>query len=130
MRLHVVILAGGQGSRFWPLSKQEEPKQFLALEGRDTLLQLTYARAMELTAARNIYVMAPPQFAERVHEQLGGIGDRYLAEPVARDTAAAITLAAAMLRRRLGQDGVVAFLPADHYVRDAAEFAAAVRRAA
>ena len=130
MTIAVAVLAGGQGTRFWPRSLASEPKQFLTVLGSSTLLQDAYRRACVLTSDRHVFVVAPRALAPKVREQLPGLGDRLLIEPAAKDTALAIVYTAATLRSRLGDDCVVACLPADHYVADEAAFAQAVRAAA
>lgn len=129
--LHVVLLAGGSGTRFWPLSRAARPKQLLALAGdRRSLLRATWERVRELAPPSRIWVVAPTALAESVREQLPRLRpDNLVLEPSPRDTAPAIALACAAVRRRAPR-AVVAVLPTDHVVRDQAAFVAAVRRAA
>jgi mannose-1-phosphate guanylyltransferase len=125
----VAILAGGQGTRFWPRSLPNEPKQFLRVLGSSTLLQDAYARAHAIASEDHVFVVAPQVLAEKVRQQIPGLGDRMLIEPAAKDTALAVVYTLATLEARLGKDCVVAFLPADHYVADNAAFATSVRLA-
>lgn len=133
MALHAAILAGGSGTRFWPLSTGNRPKHLLALLGRRTLLEETAARLRGLVPpSRTLVVTARSQAAE-VRRLLPRLpAGAVVAEPRPRNTAAAIALAAA---RVLAEDpgGVLLVLPADHWIPDAAAFrrtmAAAAERA-
>ena len=130
--MYAVILAGGGGTRLHPLSRPERPKPFLPLLGRHSLLQLTIARLMDgqeldLTPA-DVTVVTHRSYVRFVEEQLPGV--RVLAEPVARNTAAAIALATLAIDRP--DDEVMVVLPADHMMEPAREglFRSVLRRAA
>jgi len=127
-----IILAGGSGQRFWPLSTPERPKQFLDLEttGR-TLLQATFDRLTPVCGGpTGVYVVTGERYRELVEAQLPEVPVRQvLLEPLGRDTAAAIALATLEVRARHG-DVTVGVFPADHRVDDPQAFADAVRRAA
>jgi mannose-1-phosphate guanylyltransferase len=133
MALHAVILAGGSGTRFWPLSTKGRPKHLLALLGRRTLLEETAARLRGLVpAARTVVVTAKEQAAE-VRRLLPSLPrGAVIAEPLPRNTAAAVALAAARIRAR-DRDAVLVVVSADHWIPDAAGFrrtmAAAAARA-
>ena len=116
--MYVVVLAGGGGTRLYPLSSPDRPKPFLPLLSRETLLQRTVSRLAPLASARDVTVVTLAQYAELVREQLPDAA--VLAEPSARNTAAAIALAAARIGRPL--DEVMLVLPADHLIQDEAEF--------
>ncbi len=120
MPVHAVILAGGSGSRLWPLSRQDLPKQFLALEGTQSLLQTTIDRLAPLIAAQNVLIVTQETHAkgEAYHALLPY---QSLFEPIGRNTAPAIALAAAYLMRD-GADPVMVVLPADHVIKDQARF--------
>ena len=93
--LVVVIMAGGAGTRFWPLSTQEKPKQFLDLFGDRTLLQRSFDRVSSLVPPERILILTNAAFIEIVNEQLPQIPvENIIGEPIRRNTAAAVALAA------------------------------------
>ena len=120
--VHAVILAGGSGSRLWPLSRQHLPKQFLVLDGDGSLLQTTINRLAPTIGADNVLVVTQESHAkgEAYHALLAY---RTLFEPIGRNTAPAIALAAAYLMRD-GADPVMVVLPSDHVIKNEAEFRA------
>ncbi|GHC33747.1 mannose-1-phosphate guanylyltransferase/mannose-6-phosphate isomerase [Aidingimonas halophila] len=125
-----VILAGGSGTRLWPLSRQQYPKQFLALEGERSLLQQTLARLDGLASTAPI-VVGHEDHRFLVAEQLRREGVQaasLLLEPEGRNTAPAIALAA-LAACRDGHDPLLLVLPADHRIEDVATFHQAVHRA-
>lgn len=114
--LVVVIMAGGVGTRFWPLSTKEKPKQFLDLFGDRTLLQKSFDRVADLVPPERILVLTNAAFISIVKEQLPLIPvDNIIGEPIRKDTAAAVALAAALCRKRFGNP-VIATLTADHLI--------------
>jgi mannose-1-phosphate guanylyltransferase len=114
--LVVVIMAGGAGTRFWPLSTQERPKQFLDLFGDRTLLQKSFDRVSSLVPPDRILVLTNAAFVSIVKEQLPQIPiENIIGEPARRDTAAAVALAAALCRKRFGNP-VIVTLTADHLI--------------
>lgn len=119
-QVHAVILAGGSGSRLWPLSRQQLPKQFLSLDGDTSLLQTTIDRLSPVIEAGNILIVTQEAHAkgEAYHALLPY---RTLFEPVGRNTAPAIALAAACLMAD-GEDPIMVVLPADHIIKDEARF--------
>ena len=119
---HAVILAGGSGSRLWPLSRQNLPKQFLSLDGDASLLQTTIDRLSPLIGAKQVLIVTQEAHAkgEAYHALLPY---QTLFEPVARNTAPAIALAAAYLMVD-GSDPIMVVLPADHVIKDEARFRA------
>ena len=124
-------MAGGQGTRFWPLSTADRPKQFLDLErtGR-TLLQATYDRLLPLTGGpQGIYVATGARYRDLVREQLPEVpADQVLVEPSPRDSGPAIALAALTIHRRTG-GATLGFFSSDHRIPGVDAFHAAVRRA-
>jgi mannose-1-phosphate guanylyltransferase len=130
---HAVILAGGRGTRFWPRSRTRTPKQLLNIVGRDTMLEQTAARLTPLFPASRQWVVTNSEQAAAVRRQLPRVAARHiLAEPVGRNTAAAIGLAAAhLLHSGMGKenDALMAVLPADHYIAQPASYLKIVRAA-
>lgn len=128
--MNIVILAGGSGTRFWPLSRKKNPKQLMSVFGETSMLQRTVERVLPLEPER-IFVVTNALQAEETERQLASF-DRdnifVVAEPLARNTAPAIGLAAAIIERQ-DPTAVMAVLPADHYIRDEEEFRASLLRA-
>jgi len=120
---HVVIMAGGSGRRFWPVSRETYPKQFLVLYGNRTLLQHTYHRAQRVVAQRNIWISTRAGLEAIIRNQVPILGkDRLIIEPVGRDTAPSIALSCSWIMRA-DPRATIMFLPADHYVNPATRFA-------
>jgi len=125
-RLHVVILAGGSGTRFWPLSRAKRPKQFLPLAGNVSLLRATWDRARQLAPAARVWVVAPRTLAAAVSRELPELRrDRLVVEPSPRDTAPAIALACAVIARN-DPRAITAIFPSDHVIDDTGAFKRAV----
>lgn len=124
--LHAVIMAGGRGTRFWPLSTRRHPKQLLRITSERTMIQETAARLTELLPPERIWVVTGAQEAPELRAQVPEIpGAQILVEPVGRNTAPCIGLAAGHVRRR-DPDAVMAVLPADHHIADPDTFRAAL----
>ncbi|MFQ5597960.1 MAG: mannose-1-phosphate guanylyltransferase/mannose-6-phosphate isomerase [Nitrospiria bacterium] len=122
--MYGVILAGGSGTRFWPLSREAYPKQLLNIFGNQTLIQATLSRVSDLIPLKNLYIVTNPQQAEQIQFQIGtGAGPlpHFIPEPIGKNTAAAIGLAAVTLRKQI-QDGTMAVLSADHFIKDTPAF--------
>jgi len=120
--LVVVIMAGGMGTRFWPLSTERIPKQFLNLFGDRTLLQKSFDRVSNLVPPERILVLTNVAFISMVKEQLPQIPvENIIGEPIRRDTAAAVSLAAVLCSRHFGNP-VIATLTADHLIEPVALF--------
>ncbi|TZF91184.1 mannose-1-phosphate guanylyltransferase/mannose-6-phosphate isomerase [Cognatilysobacter lacus] len=129
--LHPVVLSGGSGTRLWPLSRQNQPKQFLALIGDRSLYQETVLRASRLPGAAAPVTVCSDEHRFMVGEQLQAVGlanGGILLEPAARNTAPAIALAAWHLASR-DPDALMLVLPADHLIEDEAAFREAVTHA-
>ena len=125
----VVIMAGGAGTRFWPVSTRSRPKQFLRLLGDHSLLQQSYDRAQLLTDPQHVLVMTNAEFVPVVREQLPDLpSENVVGEPLRRDTAAAVALAAFVARARFGSP-VMVVLTADHLIEPPEEFRRAMRSA-
>ena len=118
----VIIMAGGRGERFWPLSREKTPKQLLALLGKRSFLQEAVDRVLPIVPVKNIFVITNEAQLPEVRKQLPKIPKANLiAEPMGRDTCAAVTLGAALVGAR-STTGVMAVLPADHVMPDAKKF--------
>ncbi len=116
MRTLAVVLAGGRGHRFWPKSSVSKPKQFLNLFGDETLLQATVGRLTRLLAPEDIYVVTGSAHESLVREQLPLLPDgNLIAEPVGRDTAAALGYGLVMIGD-VDPETVAVVVPSDHYV--------------
>ncbi len=126
--LHLVIMAGGGGTRFWPASRRDRPKQFLALAGPRTLLQQAADRCRPWIPPEQMHVVTQAAHVPLVREQLPDVpASNILAEPCGRNTAPCIGLAALAVRR-LDPDALMLVVPADHWIRPEAEFHATVER--
>lgn len=126
-----VIMAGGSGQRFWPLSTAERPKQFLDLERRGrTLIQSTYDRLLPLAGVpEHVFVATSARYVGLVREQLPEIpGNNLIIEPTGRDSAPAVALSSLAIHERLGS-ATLGFFSSDHRIGDVAAFQAAVRSA-
>jgi mannose-1-phosphate guanylyltransferase len=118
----VIIMAGGRGERFWPVSREKMPKQLLTLLGKRSFLQQAVDRVLPLVPAKNIFVITNEAQLPEVRKQLPKIPKQNLiAEPMGRDTCAAVTLGAALVGARSTM-GVMAVLPADHVIPDEKKF--------
>ncbi len=127
--MFAIVMAGGSGTRLWPLSRRETPKQLLALIGETSLLQQTVARLGALLKPQDIYVITSEAHARATRAQLPTLPEEnVLGEPLARSTAVAAGLATVLARRE--SDEVALVLPADHFVADEPAFAEALREAA
>jgi len=122
-------MAGGSGTRFWPASRERLPKQFLSITGERTLFEDTLARIAPLVAARNTYVVVSRTHEQTTRQLLSGSAVRVLVEPVGRNTAACIALAAAHIHREQPEQPMLV-LPSDHFVADTRKFNATLTAAA
>ncbi len=124
---HAVIMAGGAGTRLWPLSRKRRPKQLLRLFEGASLLQIARRRLAGLFPPENVWVITSAAYLEQVAEELPDVPRANLiGEPAVRDTANAIGLAASLLGRR-DPDATMAVFTADHIIEPVADFAAAIR---
>jgi mannose-1-phosphate guanylyltransferase len=124
--LHALIMAGGGGTRFWPRSRQKRPKQFLALTGDRTLIQLALDRIEAAVPPERTWVITAGMHREEVSRQLPALAaDHIIGEPGGRDTAACIGLGAALIAQQ-DPAAVMLVMPADHVIEPVQEF----RRAA
>ena len=119
MNRYSVIMAGGGGTRFWPMSRRKMPKQFLNLTGKDTMVNETIDRIANNVPMENIYIVTNVSQAPLMQEvTTGRLSDgRILAEPAARNTAACIGYAAVEIQKKYG-DSIMCVLPSDHYIKN------------
>ncbi|GAP97191.1 mannose-1-phosphate guanylyltransferase [Leptolyngbya sp. NIES-2104] len=116
-----IILAGGKGERFWPLSRRQRPKQFLCLDGSGkSLLQTTADRLLDIAGGwSNLWVVTASHLAEGVREQLPELPtENILVEPEGRDTAPAVAWSTIEVAKRYGEEVVTGFFPADHWIAE------------
>ncbi|HEY2544955.1 MAG TPA: sugar phosphate nucleotidyltransferase [Candidatus Acidoferrum sp.] len=117
LKVHAVILAGGRGTRFWPRSRTRTPKQLLNIVGKDTMLEQTVGRLRPLVPPDRIWTVTNAEQAAEVRKQLPAASrKRVLTEPIGRNTAAAIALAAFHIQHAAKGDALMAVLPADHFI--------------
>ena len=128
--IHAMIMAGGSGTRFWPLSRELRPKQFLAIGGDDqTLLEATAERILPMCVWDRLLVVASGHHAQPIRKLLPDLPrGNLLLEPAARNTAPAVGLAALEVHMRDPQ-GVLVVLPSDHVIRPAGKFRTLIRAA-
>jgi mannose-1-phosphate guanylyltransferase len=129
--VHAVILAGGSGTRFWPASRRSRPKQLLALAGAgdESLIAATVRRLQPLIAPPSVWIATSTSLLDATAHALPDVPRAHLlAEPVARNTAAPIGWAAAVIART-DPDAIVVVLPADHFISDEPGFLAVLERA-
>lgn len=130
--MYSIILAGGSGSRLWPLSRELYPKQLLNIQNKESLLQETFKRALELVPAEKIISVTNTKHTANVKYQLSSISDKsvVLSEPVAKNTAPAIALAVKAIVDKLSkEDEIVLVLPSDHKIKDVKKFKESVENA-
>ncbi|NTW60884.1 MAG: mannose-1-phosphate guanylyltransferase/mannose-6-phosphate isomerase [Nitrospirae bacterium] len=132
--MYAVIMAGGSGTRFWPLSREKMPKQLLKIGSDDTLIQLTVERVLPLVKREHVFIVTNHGLAVDIGTQLisrfGGSWDRnFILEPEAKNTAPALALSALHLNR-IDPDGIMVVLSADHAIRSVEAFRTCVTTAA
>ncbi|MBT4970443.1 MAG: mannose-1-phosphate guanylyltransferase [Bacteroidetes bacterium] len=127
---YTVIMAGGVGSRFWPLSKQKYPKQFLdVLNTGRSLFQATYERFAQICPRENIYIVANKDYSEIIREQIPGISDDViLAEPIARNTAPCVAYAAYKIKQK-DPLATMVVAPSDHLIMNEGIFLESIGQA-
>ncbi len=123
-----MILAGGRGTRFWPLSRKKRAKQLLALDGKQTMIQQTVARLLPLASPKTFWIITNDDLRPAILKQLPRLPKaQVLAEPVGRNTAPAIGLAAFLLLRE-HPDAVIGMFPSDHVIADEKSYRATIER--
>ena len=130
MEVYGVIMAGGGGTRFWPLSRQATPKQMLNLTGNDLMVNETLDRMGMTVPGKNMYIITNQTQAPAMREAVAGriLPEHILAEPSARNTAACIGYAAFEVLKKRG-DGVLCVAPSDAYIKDWQRFTAVLEQA-
>jgi len=120
--MKIVILAGGCGTRLWPLSRKKDPKQIKSLLGKNTLLQQTHRRIRQGFKESDIFISINQRQLSTVQKQLPRVKlPQIICEPVGKDTAAAIGLAAVLIAKKYPQE-ILAIVNSDHYIKDEQEF--------
>ncbi len=127
--LCALIMAGGKGERFWPLSTDEKPKQFLKLLGDTSMIQMTVQRIETLIPIERTFVVTAKNYVDLVKEQLPELPERnIIVEPVGKNTAPCIGLSAFIINKYF-KDASIVVLPSDHLVRDEEEFVRTLKAA-
>jgi len=130
VKIYPVIMAGGAGTRFWPLSRMDRPKQFLPLAGDAPLLAATVTRLPPLARAKETYVVCGPAHAAAARRMLAALpAENFIVEPCARNTAPCVGLAALHVGKK-DPRGIIAMLPADHHISKPKAFRDALAAAA
>jgi mannose-1-phosphate guanylyltransferase len=124
-----VVLAGGRGTRFWPLSRKRRAKQLLALDGKHTMIQQTVARLLPLAPAKRFWIITNEASQREIARQIPRLNKpQIIAEPVGRNTAPAIGLAAFILLRT-DPEAVIGMFPSDHVIGDEKRYRKVIERA-
>ena len=120
--VYCVIMAGGKGERFWPCSREENPKQLLNIFGDGTLIEQTVLRLIPLIPFENILIITNERYADKMRALFPQIpSDNIIGEPCGRDTAPCVALAAGVIKAKAGtEDAVMLLLPSDHCIHDVA----------
>ena len=129
MSLQIVIMAGGSGTRFWPFSTPDLPKQFLNLTGEGSMIQLTMERLKGLVEVNDIWVLTQDRFVQTVKQQCPELPDsQIVGEPMARDTSGAVALGAGLVNAK-DPNAKMVVLPADHVIQDIKSFQTCIQDA-
>lgn len=123
MKVYPVIMAGGGGTRFWPLSRRETPKQLLNLSGKNLMVNEAIDRLLNIASHKDIFIVTNKSQVKKMREATSGrvSSDHILSEPAARNTAACIGYAAMEILKKYG-DGIMVITPSDAYIKDEEEF--------
>jgi mannose-1-phosphate guanylyltransferase len=121
--MYAVLMAGGMGTRFWPMSRKACPKQLLSFAGKRTMLQQTYDRIKPLTPADKILIITNAELKKEIEKQLPDIPtENIIGEPEGRNTAPCIGLAATVIESKSSENESMVILPADHLVTNVSDF--------
>ena len=127
-RFYPVILAGGRGTRFWPLSRKRRAKQLLALDGKQTMIQQTVQRLLPLAAPNHFWIITNEELQAAIARQVPRLPKKQIiAEPVGKNTAPAIGLAAFLLHR-LDPRATIGLFPSDHVIGDEKTYRDVIQR--
>ena len=127
--LCALIMAGGKGTRFWPLSTEEKPKQFLNLIGEETMIQMTVNRIKPIIPIERVFVCTGEMYVDLVKEQLPELPEQnIIVEPEGRNTAPCIALSAFVIKKYY-KDANMIVLPSDHLISDEDEFRSVIKNA-
>ena len=127
--LCALIMAGGKGTRFWPLSTEEKPKQFLNLIGEETMIQMTVNRIKPIIPIERVFVCTGEMYVDLVKEQLPELPEQnIIVEPEGRNTAPCIALSAFVIKKYY-KDANMIVLPSDHLISDEDEFRNVIKNA-
>jgi len=121
--MYIILMAGGTGTRFWPMSRRCKPKQMLQITGSKSMIEMTYDRISSLTSPDKILVITNSDLKVSIEKLLSKIpAENIIAEPVGKNTAPCIGLAGAIIQARGDVDDIMVVLPADHLVDDVKKF--------
>lgn len=127
--MYIVIMGGGAGKRFWPKSREDNPKQFLNIAGESSMIRSTFLRACKVTSRDRVFVVTHEKFRKRVIDEIEEIDPlNVISEPEARNTAPCIALSLFYIKNFIGNENIL-FVPADHLIYDDAEFVSTVQSA-
>ena len=127
--IHTIIMAGGSGTRFWPASRKDNPKQLLAIAGDETMLQSTVRRMQGLCQSENVRVVTNSRLVDQIKNQLPEVPPEcIIGEPCKRDTAPCVGLAAALVAAA-DPEGIMVVMPSDHVISDTESFQSAMKQA-
>lgn len=130
MNICALIMAGGKGTRFWPLSTEEKPKQFLNLVGDKTMIQMTVDRILPIIPIEKVFVCTGERYINLVREQLPNLPEKnIIVEPEGRNTAPCIALSAIVIQRYY-KNSTMVVLPSDHLIKDESEFRNIIQKGA
>ncbi len=125
-----VIMAGGQGERFWPLTRKEFPKYRIKLDGKASLLQKTFKRLLTIYQKEDVFVVTTKEHEKIIRKELPGLSkNNILIEPFRKNTAPAILFSCLTIQKKFGSDEIVTFFPADHLIQKEELFRQTLRTA-